>query len=296
LKNRTVHVARDGMVIGQYPPMQLVSLLDTGGILPTDLCYSALLPAWTPVLEFIEKTGVEKFSRASAPSEEGSVEKATSRAPFSERSPSRKRNNAENTLIGGWMAFLLAAAALVGAVFWILSQQTEIAARDAEIVRLRDEVGKKEKENQRLLFVSRELAELGTVRGSLVMRNMAGKRIAIPGAEVRMFRRNVIEAHLDTRFTEAAGLPADQQRDAAQFLLLGLSAPLASTITDASGRFEFSVPEPGEYVLISQIAAPRPRLWFVSFDSRDPLNTLVEISEANSVQQLVRSLMILQGR
>lgn len=296
MKNRTVHVARDGKVIGQYPPMQLVSLLDTGGILPTDLCYSELLPAWTPVLEFIEKTGVEKFSRASAPSEEGSVEKAPSRAPSSNRRQSRKRNNAKNTLIGGWMAFLLAAAALVGSIFWILSQQTEITARDAEIVRLRDEVGKKEKENQRLLFVSRELAEPGTVRGSLVMRNEAGKRIAIPGTEVRMFRRDVIEAHLDTRFTEAAGLPADQQRDAAQFLLLGLSAPLASTTTDASGRFEFPVPEPGEYVLISQIAAPTPRLWFVSFDSRDPLNTLVEISEANAVQQLVRSLMIVQGR
>lgn len=296
MKNRTVHVARDGKVIGQYPPVQLVSLLDTGGILPTDLCYSEQLPAWTPVLEFIEKTGVEKFSRAASTSEEGPAEKTPARASSSSRRPSRKRNNDSNIMIGGWMAFLLAGAALVGAVFWILSQQNEITARDTEIARLREEVGNKEKENQRLLFVSRELAEPGTVRGSLVMRNEAGKRIAIPGTEVRMFRRDVIETHLDARFSEASALSTDQQRDAAQFLLLGLPSPVASTTTDASGRFEFTVPEPGEYVLIAQIAAPTPRLWFVSFDSRDPLNTLVEISEANAVQQLVRSLMIVQGR
>jgi hypothetical protein len=38
------------------------------------------------------------------------------------------------------------------------------------------------------------------------------------------------------------------------------------------------------------------RLWFVAFDSRDPLNTPVDITETNAVQQFNPLFMLVDGR
>ncbi|MFZ4597478.1 MAG: hypothetical protein ACOYNN_02445 [Terrimicrobiaceae bacterium] len=291
MKNRIVHVARDGKVIGQYPPEQVASLLETGGLFSTDLCYSESNPAWTPIEEFVKKTGTAKFSRTK--------ERATGKLPERRNSAGRaSRKNQVAMMVASWIALLLAAAMLVGSGFWIFELYKQLGSKDATITEMKKTLAEREKENQRLLFVSREIAEPGTVRGSLVLRNEGGKRIAIPGTQVNLFRRKEVEDHLDRRFAEAASLPPDSTLNAAAFLVEGLPQPQSSTTTDASGRFEFSVPEPGDYVLIAAANASggASRLWFVSFDSRDPLNTLVELTEANTVQQFLRSLIIVQGR
>ena len=77
--------------------------------------------------------------------------------------------------------------------------------------------------------------------------------------------------------------------------------PLKTTTTDASGRFEFPVTDPGEYVLFTRMnsfaqGAQVLRIWLVAFNSQDPLNTLVQINESNYVQQFVPSLMVVDGR
>jgi hypothetical protein len=291
MKSRTVHVARDGKVIGQYPPDQVASLLETGSFLSTDLCYSESNPTWVPIKEFLEKSGTTKFSRTK--------DRAAGTLPERRGSSGRSsRKKQASTMIAAWIALLLALAALVGAGFWIFELHKEIAGKDEELAKLRLTVAEKEKENQRLLFVSREVAEPGTVRGSMVLRNDGGKRIAVPGTQVNLFKRNAIESHLDRKFAEAATLPSDAKLDAGAFLVQGLPQPDSTTTTDASGRFEFAVPEAGDYVLIAGAHASggTQRLWFVSFDSRDPLNTLVELTDANTVQQFLRSLIIVQGR
>jgi len=203
-------------------------------------------------------------------------------------------------MIAGWIAFLLSLAALAGAGFWITALHGELGKKKADIAHLKSEISLKEKENQRLLFVAREVAEPGTIRGIFVLRE-SGKRIAVPGVEVALYSRQTVEDHLDRRFAEAAAIQPGANVLAANFLLENLANPIARTPTDASGRFEFKVPDPGEYVLVSTCTTTGPgeqnvRLWLVSFDSRDSLNTMVELNEANSVQQMVRSLMVVQGR
>lgn len=37
-------------------------------------------------------------------------------------------------------------------------------------------------------------------------------------------------------------------------------------------------------------------LWFVAFDSRDPLNTPVDITESNAVHQYNPIFMVVEGR
>lgn len=293
MSKRLVHVARDGKVLGQYPPEQLAALIDTGHFLDSDLCFSETCPVWTPMPQFLKKIDAPRYSKA----HKGKIRPRDS--DRSRRSHRSKRN--VSALLLGWIAFLLALSALLGAGFWIAGLYSEINRQAYQIAEMDSKLVQKEKENQRLLFVSREVAEPGVVRGSIVIRNETGKRVAIAGVQVFLFPRKPIENHLEARAAEIARLSPGNTVDGNEFFSAGLPSPVASTTTDASGRFEFSVPDPGEYVLFTRMnsfvqGAQMVKIWFVGFNSQDPLNTLVQISEINCVQQFVPSLMIVEGR
>ena len=292
MSKRLVHVARDGNVIGQYPVEQLASLAESGHILDTDLCYSAARPEWTPMPEFLKKTEMLNFSLGRPDDGERGGYTASGRHHS-------KRNI--TAILSGWVAFLLALSVLVGSGFWIEGLYSEIGRKSDQIEEMEKKLAGKEKENQRLLFVSRELAEPGIVRGSVILRNETGKRVAMPGVQILIFPRKIIENHLAARAADVLRIPAGTTMDGNDFFTAGLPLATASTTSDASGRFEFPVPEPGEYVLYAHMnifaqGAQAPRIWFVGFNSQDPLNTLVQINETNCVQQFVPSLMIVEGR
>lgn len=293
MSKRLVHVARDGRLLGQYPPEQLAALIDTGHFLDSDLCYSENHPIWTPMPQFLKKIDAPKYSKAHKD------DSHASKTGYSRRGHRSKRNLP--LLLSGWIAFLLALSALLGAGFWIAGLYAEISRQATQIAEIDKKLALQEKENQRLLFVSREIAESGTVRGSIVIRNEAGKRVAMPGVQVFLYPRKTIESHLEARAAEVARIPSGTTVDGNEFFTANLPAPSASTTTDASGRFEFSLPDPGEYVLYTRMnsfaqGAQVAKIWFVGFNSQDPLNTLVQITEANCVQQFVPSLMIVEGR
>lgn len=293
MSKRLVHVARDGKVLGQYPPEQLTALIDTGHFLDSDLCFSESHPIWTPMPEFLKIIDAPKYSKAHKDGR-----------PASETGHSRRGHRSRqniSALLSGWIAFLLALSALLGAGFWVAGLYAEIARQASQIAEMDKKLVQKEKENQRLLFISREVAEVGVVRGSVVSRNEAGKRVAMPGVQVFLFPRKTIENYIESRSADLARLSSGTTVDGNEFFTVGLPSPAASTTTDSSGRFEFALPEPGEYVLftrmnISAQGGQAQRLWFVAFNSQDPLNTLVQITEANCVQQFVSSLMIVEGR
>ena len=293
MSKRLVHVARDGKVIGQYPPEQLAALKDSGHVLDSDLCYSEARPDWTPLPEFLKKIEPPKYKRA----REGASPPPD--MSYSGRGHRGKRNLP--AILSGWIAFLLALSVLIGSGFWIAGLYDELRAKSIQLEEMEKKLAAKEKENQRLLFVSREVAEPGIVRGSIVLRNESGQRVAMPGVQVFLFPRKVIAGYLEARAAEVARIPAGTSMDGNEFFTAGLPQPVASTTSDASGRFEFAVPEPGEYVLFTRMnsfaqGAQVARIWFVSFNSQDPLNTLVQINETNCVQQFVPSLMVVDGR
>jgi len=291
MSKRLVHVARNGNVIGQYPVDQLASLAQSGFFLDTDLCYSEARPEWTPMPEFLKKTEMPKFSM-------GRPNDGKKRG-YAGRNHHSRQNIA--AVLSGWIAFLLVLSALVGSGFWIAGLYSEIGQKSDQIEEMEKKLVAKEKENQRFLFVSREVAESGIVRGSVILRNETGKRVAMPGVQVLLYPRKVIENHLAAKAADVLRIPAGTSMDGNEFFTAGLPPATASTTTDASGRFEFPVPEPGEYVLYTRMnsfvqGAQVARIWFVAFNSQDPLNTLVQINETNSVQQFVPSLMIVEGR
>ena len=291
MSKRLVHVARDGKVLGQYPVEQLALLARSGEFFDTDLCYSEARAEWTPLPEFLKKIEAPKYSM-------GRPDDGKKRG-YTGRNQRSKRNIA--AVLSGWIAFLLALSALVGSGFWIAGLYSEIGQKSDQIEEMEKKLGQKEKENQRLLFVSREVAESGIVRGSVILRNETGKRVAMPGVQILLFPRKAIENHLAAKAADVLRIPAGTSMDGNEFFTAGLPPAAASTTTDASGRFEFPVPEPGEYVVFARMnivvqGAQAARIWFVSFNSQDPMNTLVQINETNCVQQFVPSLMIVEGR
>lgn len=295
MTNRLVHVARNGKIIGQFPPEQLASLMDTGHFLDSDLCFSEGATEWIPLPEFLRKTDAPRYSRTK--NREGA---STSSPGVPSRRDRRAQRNA-GPVLAGWIAFLLALSALAGCAYWIAGLYTEMSKQQALVEEIQTKLAEKEKDYQRLLFVAREIAEPGVVRGSIILRNDSGKRVAMPGVQVSLYPRKAIEEHLASRSREASRLPAGSSVDAAEFYLRDLPRPIATTTSDASGRYEFPVPEPGEYIVFTTIVSSNQngqfsRLWFVAFDSRDPLNTVVDITETNGVQQFIPSLMIVEGR
>ncbi|MEI6278464.1 MAG: hypothetical protein WCQ16_03645 [Verrucomicrobiae bacterium] len=293
MTTRIVHIARDGKIIGQYPSGQLASLLDSGQIFQDDFCYSEVSPEWIPLSEFLKKSGAPKFSRIKE--REGAP--TCGRSSWHDRAAHRRAT----PVLAGWVAFLLALSVVGGAGFWIAELYGELDQQNLRLQQMEKQLADKEKNYQRMLFVSREIAEPGIVRGSVLLRNDAGKRVAMPGVQIFLFPRKAVEAHLEAKGREASLLPAGTTVDAAEFFVANFPKALASTTTDASGRYEFPVPEPGEYVVSTSIASTNQngrstRLWFVSFNSNDPLNTVVDITETNGVQQFIPSLMIVEGR
>jgi hypothetical protein len=295
MTTRLVHIARNGKIIGEYPPEQLAALLDSGHLFESDVCFSEASPEWIPLPEFLKMAKAPKYSRAK--DIQGGTQSSDARSLRHDRHASHRAA----PVLAGWIAFLLALSALGGAGFWITRLYGELDRQNLRLQQVEKQLADKEKENQRLLFVAREVAGPGIVRGSLVLRNEAGKRVAMPGVQVFLFPRKAVEGHLESKGREAALLPADTHRDDAEFFLADFPKALANTTTDASGRYEFQVPEPGEYVISTSISSTNKnvnstRLWFVSFNSRDPLNTAVDITETNGVRQFAPSLMIVEGR
>jgi len=296
MASRLVHIARNGKVLGQYPPEQLAPLLASGFFFESDFCYSEASPNWIPLSAYLKKTEIPKYSRTTE-SEGAKAAAGSGRSAWQDHQSARH----STPLIAGWIAFLLALSAVAGAGYWVVGLYGDLAQQRLRIQQVEKQLADKEKEYQRMLFLAREIAEPGLVRGSIVLRNDSGKRASVPGVQVFLFPRKAVEEHLEARAREAALLPAGTNVDATEFFLTNFPKALASTTTDASGRYEFQIPEPGEYIVSTSISSTNQngrftRLWFVSFNSRDPLNTAVDITDTNGVQQFLPSLMIVEGR
>ena len=291
MRNPLVTVEREGKVIGRYRPQQLASLCDTGHFRESDLCSSEERPEKITVRRFLRNPGAEASFRSPPRNERYG----------SDLRQKRRADKLMGPLLAGWILFFIAVALLLSAGFWVNSLYDQLAASAAQVGELGKKLEAKEKDYQHQLFAAREIAGPGLVRGSLILRNESGKRIAMPGIRIFLFPRAAIESHLAARAGLAEKNPAADAAGKADFFTAGMPNPIASTTTDASGRFEFRVPEEGEYVLHARLNAsssrePMPRLWFVSFNSRDTINSAVDLGENNFVRQFLPSLMIANGR
>jgi len=141
-----------------------------------------------------------------------------------------------------------------------------------------------------------DLAPPGVIRGRMILKNNQGRRIPIPGARIRLFDRASLEKFL---WAEVPGILKSDAPNPLVVLLAQLPKPLETTTSDTSGNYAFHPPEPGDYVVQTSVLDKTTgsiRAWFLAVDSRDPLNTPVNFTEANAVAVLVPMLIPADGR
>lgn len=287
MKSRTIYVARDGAQIGQYETEEMLSLLETGVLRETDYCYSADIPEWTVMKEYLPLITPPKYAEAKEAEITG--EPRRSRRPRAER-----QNNFIQ--LAGWVACLLTVALLVGAGFWIASLYAELQGLKDTATRAQDEIAAITKDNRRLLFAGGDTVESGVAMGRLLLRNAAGKRVPLAAAQVSLFPRRAIEDYLDSMAKEAKaeGLPPEAFNSKVKSRL---PFPLASTVSDSDGRFKLKVPDKGDYVIFAHQGQDlQLKLWFVSYDTADELNFPLQLDDSNMLTQPTPGLMVAEGR
>ena len=264
----------------------MASLLETGHLQGDDYCLDPEHSQWVPIKDFISRGSVPDY-----------VRKQGAEAETPARGSRRQRGGRKL----GWvlLAFFAAALTIWGAIFWVGKLAQENAALQTRLELAEATNADLKQKYQSLLFAAREVAANDLVRGKVIIRDSTGKRVVLPGIKVRLYPRAEIEAFLSERYSrmaEAGG--TDPARLCAHFLK-DIPPPIETTATDSDGRFECKIPQPGEYVIQTSIRSAKSgemRLWFVTFDSRDPLNTPVDITESNVVQQFNPLLMLVEGR
>ncbi len=281
--NKKIAILRNGQPLGEYPLRELTSLLETGALKIKDQCYDPESKELRTLPDFLSRVKISGSTRSSEATELWQE--------------NLEENNHRRAWAGAISLLFLTFAVVLGATLWIgqlSAENTQLRDRLA-----RAETGKEEMKKawQDVMFAAREVASSDLVRGRVILRDATGKRVALPGVKVRLYSRAAIEAHLAA---QAATKPetTDATRMSAHFLT-ELPAAIDNTTTNSDGRFECRIPEPGEYILQTSIRSAKNgamRLWFVAFDSRDPLNTPVDITEGNVVQQFNPVFMIADGR
>lgn len=286
-----IKVQRNGKDAGEYRLEQIFSLSETGHLSSSDMCYDEAKAEWIPVPEFLATVNVPKYAAGTPATEEDLL------------NPDEIPPQHPLAIISGWIAFLLAIAALIGVIFWSFGKDKNIAKLKQTITVLEQKLAEKNTEYQRLLFASREVAEPNVVRGRIILRTQGGTLLPRPKVTVQLYPRKVIEDYLAERFRirEASPPALEGVAERAAFFIKDLPPALKTTTTDASGRYEFPIAEPGEYVIYCSMTRMTPegltlQIWFLAFDSQAPLNTAVDLTETNSVSQFVPGFMITDAR
>lgn len=283
---KRVMVFRDGRAVGEVHQLQLESLLAQGALEPGDYFADPESGASITVLDFLNSKPRRAFERV---------------RPSGEDASDRAAGESGSTVVSvvGWVLFLLAISGLAGALYWVHQSQVDMAKLRGRIGFLEKELAAKQAAFEGLQTSIRDVAEPGVVRGRVILRDKSGHRIPLPGVKLLLFRRDVIEEYLSGKAKAAPALESDIAR--AAYFATPLPEALAEATTDREGRYEFQLAEPGEYIIHTSIASnvdarPGARLWFVAFDSRDPINTPVDITETNGVVKFDPVLMVVGGR
>ena len=287
MKNDSVHVARNGTILGSFDREKLADLLDTGRFLPTDHFYDTEKDAWFP-LSALSQSDVPPVPAPAAPppptdtAQPRSSSRSGSRGS-SKRARSKAKKKTESTL-AGWIACLFAFGVAAG--LWAYAQSLDERRQAAEdkLVELNQTVTNLRRENQLLT----EVTPPGRIRGIITYEPSANQVAIMSGATVGLYRRDDVERAL-AKAVEPGDLSSGEGFDrAVERLKSAISSPLEISLTDSNGRLDLTVPQPGRYVLVASAAksgpgGPERYFWLIGFQAGTQPSGLVLMNENNAI-------------
>ena len=211
---------------------------------------------------------------------------------FAARSVEKSKRLAWGTAIFAAVA-LTTMAIFIGHSIVISAQNNRLQADNAALVEKLATYPSEEEMN----YWREGIAPPGEVRGWLVLRASDGTRTLAPTVALRLYRREDITAFLAD---DAPKLMENVQNDLGLRMCMSLlPEPVLTTLTNQFGAFSIQVPEPGQYVIFSEVSiqhSGKYYTWLLEFDSTDEVNTPIELTTTNAIRSFDPRLMLREAR
>ena len=288
----TIHVARNGALLGAYESEKIADMLESGQLLKTDHFYQAGTSEWIPLSEFKPPTASLAFRTA----EPESAARAAERAERSARrgGKGRSKKGAESSLFG-WIACLFALGAAAGIWAWAEYLNEQLKSSDEKVKSLTVQLENARRENQMM----NEITPPGRVRGIITYEPSSNQVAIMSGATVGLYRREDVESAITKAGIDVGGavISSEDFDQSVARLKSSIASPIEITLTDSNGRIDLAVPKPGDYVLVASAAktsgAGTERFfWLLGFQASAQPSGLILLNERNAISQRKPALKI----
>ena len=295
----------NGSSFGPIPREHIARLWQTDSIPDDTLVFIADSSTWEPVTKVFSGLSKLQNLNPSAPKSHprDRISKETKEKPVFRRaeafvdSDNHEEAIAHSPQANLWQkAFiisLLVFAAVIGAIFfWFSGTFSEIESLRSRASNLQNLISEKDATIQRLRDSTRTQLEPNEIQGRFILNSTEAKS----GAKVALFRRAEIEKFLKEALSKTE--PGADETAVALSITNNLPFPIASTATDSEGFYRLEIPEPGEFILHTNIVGTSSRtlVWFLSFSPDDPQHGPIHFTEKNASNLISPDLVILKAR
>lgn len=302
-----IHVVRSGSPVGQFRREQIPAMLDTGRLRPDDEVFLSSERKWIPIEEFLSSGNLppapqtelpDPGDTGESPSHTGEDPSAEEPATESQRhrrgsrrkksqqksSRERRKRNALEIALPGWIAALFALVIATALGFWGNNLTKQIDAAKMRERGLQENAANLQSQINALM----ESVPPGRVRGIVSMEPAPGRLAVVSGASVALFSKSDIENFIESESSNQLPATDVEFHAALNRIERSLPPPVELTLTDSNGRFDIRAPAPGEYVLFtSATKSAEGRMtrmfWLQSVRADDLPSQIIPLSEANSI-------------
>lgn len=284
------HVARGSSNLGIYDGDQILDMLDTGQLLPTDQYYDEKSASWIPLAKL--NTEPETPTVPALP-EEASAPAASKSSSGSRRgSRGSKSRKKEGPALGGWIACLFALGAAAGLWAWNQNLNTSLTSTEGK---LREQMAIVDQLKSQIELLS-ELTPPGRVRAIITYEPSPETTAIVSGATVELYRRDAVDAAMQK--ANLGIFKSEEELFAAiKRIQAALPPPLEVAVTKSNGRVDISLPDPGSYVLLTTTAKATASevvrfFWLIGFQNTDQPSKIIIMNESNAISRFNTNIAV----
>lgn len=292
-----------GSTFGPVPRDHIASLWQNGSLPDDTLVFLHESSTWEPVT--VVFSNLSKPGTPASPATPARSRKLQETKPRPDFRPAEASLESKNEKQAGeqsprarlWqnafiICLLVATAAIGAVVFWASQKFSETDSLHSRLQSLESHLAEKDTTIRRLRDSTRPRLEPNEIQGRFILNSNR----STAGAKVALFRRAEMEKFIQQTLSSAP--PENDEAATARSLTENLPFPIASTATDSEGFYRLEIPEPGEFILHTNMIGPasKPLVWFLSFSPDDPRHGPIHFTEENASSLISPDLVILKAR